>query len=231
MFLRKNDSRHNFDDEEKPEWVPKTEIGKKVHKKEITSIEQIFDMGKPILEYEIVDALLPNITSETLEVSTTNRMTDCGRKMKFRAVVAVGDGNGHLGIGFGKADEVRPAIETATKNAKQKIIRVPLGCGSWECGCNTRHTVPINTIGKNGSVSFVLKPAPRGVGIVSNEIVRKVLSLAGVKDVWSFSRGRTKSTYNTSMAIFNALDGLNRMQYKGDWETALAEKAAKAKVQ
>ncbi|MBI5159450.1 30S ribosomal protein S5 [Candidatus Micrarchaeota archaeon] len=216
--------RRDREKEEKAPWVPRTEIGRKVQNKEIVSIEEIFEMGKPILEYQIVDALLPNLKEELIQVSTTQRMTDCGRKMKFRAVMIVGDGNGHVGVGFGKADEAKPAIESAIGSAKRNIIRVPLSCGSWECSCNTRHTVPIKVVGKNGSVKIELKPAPRGVGIVANEIARKTLELAGVKDVWSFSRGRTKSVYNMAMAVINALDSLNKMRYTGDWETALGEK-------
>lgn len=202
-------------------WVPRTEIGKKVQSKQIVSIDEIFDMGKPILEYQIVDALLPNLKEEVIEVTTTQRMTDCGRKTKFRAIIIVGDENGHVGVGFGKADEVRPAVESARQAAKRCMMRVPLGCGSWECGCGTRHTLPIRIAGKNGSVTVTLKPAPRGVGLVANDIVKKVLSLAGVKDVWSSSRGSTSTIYNTAMAAYNALNNLSRMQYKGDWETAL----------
>jgi len=205
--------------EEAVEWVPKTDIGRRVKNKEITTIEQIFELGKPVIEHQIVDILLPNLRDEVIKVSMTQRMTDCGRKSQFRAVVIVGDGVDHLGIGAGKADETKPAIETAIKNAKRHVIHVPLGCGSWECGCGQRHTLPIVSTGKSGSVTITLKPAPRGVGIAANEIVRKVLGMAGVKDIWSFSRGRTRGVYNTAMAVFNALDNLNKMKYKGDWET------------
>jgi len=203
------------------EWIPKTELGRRVAKNEVVSIEQVFEEGKPILEHQIVDILLPNLKEETLEVATTNRMTDNGRKMKFRAVVLVGDGNGHLGIGVGKADEVRPAVESAAKDAKRRLIRFPLGCGSWECGCGERHTLPIKVMGKQGSVVLSLKPAPRGVGVVANEVVRKVLSAAGVKDAWSFAKGSTRNVFNTAMAVRNALDSLNHMRYKGEWESAL----------
>ncbi|MFH1285651.1 MAG: 30S ribosomal protein S5 [Candidatus Micrarchaeota archaeon] len=211
--------------EPKPEWIPKTEIGKRVKNKEILSLEEIFELGKPILEYEIVDELIPDLKEETLCVSVTQRMTDCGRKTQFKAVALVGDCKGHVGIGVGKADETRPAISTAVKNAKRNVISVPLGCGSWECGCKEKHTIPINTVGKNGSIEITLKPAPRGVGIVANEVVRKVLTMAGVKDIWSFSRGRTHVIYNSSMAVYNALNGLNKMKYRGDLG-AMQEKSA-----
>lgn len=208
-------------DEEKGdviEWIPKTEIGRKVKNKEISSLEEIFELGKPILEYQIVDTLLPNLKNEILDVSMTQRMTDCGRKIQFKAIVIVGDSAGYLGIGVGKSEERRPAIETAIKNAKKNIIHVPLGCGSWECGCEGKHTLPIKILGKGGSVLITLKPAPRGLGIVADEVVRKVLTLAGVKDIWSFSRGSTRCVYNTAMAVYNALNNLNNLKFHGDWE-------------
>ncbi len=220
-FERRRSSR---DSEPKPEWIPKTAIGKRVKAGEITSIEEIYEMGKPLLEGEIADHLLPGLTDETLDLMNTQRMTDCGRKAQFRAIVLVGDKNGHFGIGAGKSEEVRPAIETAAKDARRNIVCVPLGCGSWECGCKTRHSLPIQVIGKNGSVEVTLKPAPRGLGIAANPVVKKVLTAAGVKDVWSFSRGHTENVYNMSMAVANALDSLNKMRYRGDWkETGSAD--------
>jgi small subunit ribosomal protein S5 len=204
--------------EEKPEWIPKTSIGTKVKSKEILTVEEIFALGKPITESEIVDVLLPDLEEDTLEVSSTQRMTDNGRKMQFRAIVLVGDRKGHFGIGAGKSEEVKPAIESAVKDAKRKIISVPLGCGSWECGCKQKHSVPIQVLGKNGSVKVLLKPAPRGLGIAANKVVKKVLTFAGIKDAWSFSRGHTSSIYNTAMAVSNALDSLNSMRYSGNWE-------------
>ncbi len=199
-------------------WKPKTHIGKLVKKGEITDIDQIFEMGKPILEYEIVDALLPDLESETLLVKTTQRSTDSGRKMQFRVVVAVGDHKGHVGVGVGKSEEVRPAIEYAIKDAKKHIIPVKFGCGSWECQCGGKHSLPIKTTGKSGSVSITLKPAPKGLGLATNEVVKKVLTLAGLKDMWGFSRGYTANIYNTAMATIDALSQLNSMRYidKGD---------------
>ncbi|VVB57794.1 30S ribosomal protein S5 [Candidatus Anstonella stagnisolia] len=202
-------------------WVPKSDIGKKVKAKQILSIEEIYDMGGTILEAEIADALLPNLQEETLEVSSTQRMTDCGRKMQFRAIVLVGDKNGHFGIGSGKSEEVKPAIESAVKDAKRNIVCVPLGCGSWECGCKTAHSIPIKVIGKQGSVEVTLKPAPRGLGIAANKIVKKVLTFAGVKDVWSFSRGHTETIFNNAMAVRAALQGLNTMRFEGEWKAKL----------
>ena len=130
----------------------------------------------------------------------------------------VGKKRGQFGIGAGKSEEVKPAIESAIKNAKRNLVSVPLGCGSWECGCGQKHSVPIKVVGKLGSVEVTLKPAPRGLGIAANEVVKKVLTVAGVKDVWSFSRGRTRNIYNAAMATAAALEQLNTMRLKGGWE-------------
>ena len=201
-------------------WTPKTELGKLVKEKEIVSIDQIFEMGKPILEPEIVDSLLPELESETLMVSPTQRSTDSGRKTKFRVVVVLGDKKGHVGVGVGKHDEVRPAIEAAMKDARKNIIRVSFGCGSWECKCGGQHSIPIVLKGKYGSTQLTLKPAPRGLGLAANDVVKKVLSMAGIKDIWSSTRGSTDNVYNMAMATIEALDSYNTLkpQPKGDVE-------------
>jgi len=211
-FYSNNRRRRDREDEEKPEWTPKTEVGRMVKSGQITSVEEIYDMGKKVLEYEIVDHLYPGLTEETLSVSSTQRMTDNGRKAQFRAIVLVGDKNGHVGIGAGKSEEVKPAIETAVKNAKRNIVCVPFASTGKQ-----RHTIPIKVVGKVGSVEVTLKPAPLGVGLAANDVVKKVLGAAGVKDVWSFSRGRTRNIYNSAMAVIDALSQLNSMRVRGDW--------------
>ncbi len=198
-------------------WNPKTELGRKVKAKEIVNLSDILKSGKPILESEIVDVLLPNLMQETIELSSTQRMTDSGRKAKYRAVVVVGDGQEYIGIGQGKADEVRPAIEAAVRDAKYNIAHVNLGCGSSQCDCGSKHSLPIQITGKHGGVKITLRPAPRGTGIVANRIVKKVLQLAGVKDIWTKAEGRTKNRFNTSMAVVDALDQLNRIRVKKEF--------------
>ncbi|MGC8648815.1 MAG: 30S ribosomal protein S5 [Candidatus Micrarchaeia archaeon] len=186
-------------------WEPKTMVGKKVKSHEITSIEQIFHMGKKIEEVEIVDALLPNLKNDIVEIISVQRMTKNNRKAKFRATAIVGDYNGHVGIGSGKDIEVKAAIDSAIRNAKLNVIPIVMGCGSWQCACGTKHSLPITTKGKCGSVEVVLKPAPRGLGVVASEPVKKMLEFAGVKDLWSFSRGRTRTKYNVLFAVYRAL--------------------------
>ncbi len=198
-------------------WTPRTSLGKSVKAKEVVALEDVLTKGKPILEHEIVDFLVPNLMQETVELSSTQRMTDSGRKAKYRAAVVVGDSAHFVGIGHGKADEVRPAIETAVKDAKINIVHTNLGCGSSQCNCGTKHSLPIQVEGQYGGVRVTLKPAPRGTGIVANKIVKRVLQLAGVKDVWTKAEGRTKNRFSTSMAVVNAIDELNKMRLKQPW--------------
>ncbi len=186
-------------------WEPKTELGKRVKSHEVTSIEQIFHEGKHIEETEIIDALIPDLKNEVIEIASTQRMTKNNRKAKFRVTAIVGDGRGHIGVGSGKEVEVRAAIDRAIKNAKSKVIPVIFGCGSWQCMCGMPHSIPIVVKGKCSSVEVILKPAPRGLGVVASKPVKKMLELAGVKDLWSFSRGRTRAKYNTLLAVYRAL--------------------------
>lgn len=185
-------------------WEPVTVLGKMVKAGSITSLEQIFSMGKSIEENGIVDALLPNINSEVVEIRSVQRMTSNNRKQKFRVTAIVGDGNGHVGVGAAKDVEVKAAIDSAINAAKRNIMPVVMGCGSWQCTCGQPHSLPFITRGKCGSVEVLLKPAPKGLGIVASKHVKRMLELAGVKDIWSFSKGRTRTTYNVLMAVMDA---------------------------
>lgn len=187
-------------------WEPVTELGKQVKSGSITSLEQIFEMGKHIEENGLVDALLPNINSEIVEIRSVQRMTSNNRKQKFRVTAIVGDGNGHVGVGAAKDAEVKAAIDSAINAAKRNVIPVVMGCGSWQCTCGQKHSLPFITRGKCGSVEVLLKPAPKGLGVVASKHVKRMLELAGVKDVWSFSKGRTRTTYNVLLAVTAALN-------------------------
>lgn len=209
--------RRNRVEEEKPvfsieAWQPKTKLGEMVKAGRITSLEQIFEMGKPIKEVGIVDALLPGMESKLLERASVQRMTKDARKAKLRITMAVGDRKGHVGIGVGKASETRPAMEEAEKDAKLHMISINLGCGSWECSCGTQHSLPITLRAKVGTAEIILKPAPRGVGVVAGATAKTVLELAGIKDVWTFARGRTRDIYNMALATYDALKNLSQMK-------------------
>ncbi|HMK16473.1 MAG TPA: 30S ribosomal protein S5 [Methanomicrobiales archaeon] len=196
-------------------WIPLTGLGKMVASGQITSIDQVLESGKPIKEVEIVDAFLPDLTDEVLDISMVQRMTDSGRRVKFRAVVVVGNKNGYIGFGQGKDAQVGNAITKAIKHAKLNVIKVNRGCGSWECGCGLEHSIPVQVTGKSGSVRVTLKPAPQGIGLVTGDIAKKVLSLAGIRDVWGFSSGETRTTINFAKATFNALMQTNMVRRSG----------------
>jgi len=193
-------------------WEPATELGRLVKSGSITSIEQILNMGKRIAEVEIVDALLPDLKNEIVEINSVQRMTRNGRRQKFRAIAIVGDGIGHVGVGSGKDIETKAAIDSAIKSAKRNIIPVVLGCGSWQCNCGQPHSLPFNVKGKCGSVEVSLRPGPKGLGVIASRYVKRMLELGGVKDIWTFSRGRTRTRYNTLMAVLDALKSILAMK-------------------
>jgi small subunit ribosomal protein S5 len=199
------------------EWVPRTRIGKMVKEGKITSIDEIFAMNIPILEPEIVDYLLPDLKHEIIDVGIVQKQTDAGELSRFRVVVIVGNENGYVGIGKGKAKQLRFAIEKAIINAKLNIAPVRRGCGSWECMCGTPHSVPFTVSGKSGSVRITLYPAPKGTGLVAGDVAKVVLRMAGIKDVWSKTLGETRTTYNFARATYNALLNTYRFVTPVDW--------------
>lgn len=205
------------------EWVPKTSLGRDVFEGKITDIEEIFKSGKRITEPEIVDKLIPNLKSELIliggrtgkgggiqriPVKITATMHRSGRRFTTNAFAVVGNEDGIVGIGKGSSLESRTAIEKAIRKAKMNIIKVKRGCGSWECECGEEHSIPYKTEGKSGSVRVHLFPAPRGVGLVADDESKKVLRLAGIKDVWIKTFGNTGMRINLITAIFNALKKL-----------------------
>ncbi|MFC7075901.1 MULTISPECIES: 30S ribosomal protein S5 [Haloarcula] len=186
-------------------WEPKTRLGKKVAEGEIDSMEEALNSGLPLKESEVVDQLVPDLEDEVLDINMVQRMTDSGRRVKFRCVVAVGNRDGLIGYAEGRDDQVGGAIQKAIDIGKLNLINVSRGCGSWECGCGRPHTVALRTKGKAGSVEVELQPAPRGLGLAGGETVRKVLELAGIEDIWTRSSGNTRTTVNFAKATFNAL--------------------------
>ena len=186
-------------------WEPVTRLGKQVQEGEISTMEEALNSGLPLKEPEVTDQLLPGLEDEVLDINMVQRMTDSGRRVKFRCVVAIGNRDGFVGYAEGRDDQVGAAIQKAIGIAKLNIINVSRGCGSWECGCGRPHTVALRTTGKAGSVEVELRPAPRGLGLAGGETVRNVLELAGIEDAWTRSSGNTRTTVNFAKATFNAL--------------------------
>ncbi len=211
--------------EEVLSWVPRTKLGKMVMEGKFTSIDEIIDAGYKIKEAEIVDKLLPNLQSEIIFIGgspgkgggsrrtptrRTARMHRSGRRYKISAMVVVGDGNGHVGVGFSEGVDNRDAIAKATRLAKMNIFRIKRGCGSLECNCGGPHSVPMKVEGKSGSVKVVLIPAPKGIGLCASAEAKKFLRLAGVKDIWFKSFGNTGCRINFIYAIEDAFKNLNK---------------------
>src|SRR6056297_2869957 len=186
-------------------WEPRTRLGKQVVEGEIDSMQDALNAGLPLKEPELVDQLVPDLEDEVLDINMVQRMTDSGRRVKFRVVVVVGSRDGLVGYAEGRDDQVGGAIQKAIEIGKLNLINVSRGCGSWECGCGRPHTVALRTTGKAGSVEVELQPAPRGLGLAGGETVRKVLELAGIEDIWTRSSGNTRTTVNFAKATFNAL--------------------------
>ncbi|NPA97349.1 MAG: 30S ribosomal protein S5 [Crenarchaeota archaeon] len=199
------------------EWRPRTRLGMLVKQGKITSIDEIFANNWLIREPEIVDALLPDLKHEILDITLVQKMTDAGRVSRFRVLVVVGNENGYVGIGLGKARQLRVAIEKAIVDAKLNIIPVRRGCGSWECRCGEPHSVPFKVRGKCGSVEIELRPAPLGTGLVAGDVAKTVLRMAGIRDVWTWTRGETRTTINFAKATFEALRATNRFVTPLDW--------------
>ncbi len=199
------------------QWVPKTRLGKLVQEGKITSIEEVFTEGLPIKEPQIVDALIPEIKEEVINISLVQKQTDAGEKSRFKAIVAVGNREGYIGLGSGKASQVRTAIEKGAAEARLNLIPVRRGCGSWECGCGKPHSVPFQVEGKCGGVKVVIVPGPRGLGIVAGEVAKVILGLAGIKDCWTRSYGSTRTVPSLAYAIFDALKKTYSLITPMDW--------------
>ncbi len=187
------------------EWVPKTELGRLVANDQIHSIGEALHTKLPLKEYQIVDYLVPDLKDEVINIERAQRMTDSGRRMNYSITAVVGNSNGYIGIGRGKAKEAAPAIRKAINNAKTNIIEIKRGCGSWECGCGRPHSLPFHIVGKSGSVTVKLKPAPQGVGMAVGDVAKTILKMAGIDDAWGFASGHTKTTVNYALATFDAL--------------------------
>ncbi|PSQ15457.1 30S ribosomal protein S5 [Halobacteriales archaeon QS_8_69_26] len=195
-------SQNDYDDG----WEPRTRLGQKVQDEEITSMDQALESGLPLKEPEVVDQLLPGLDDEVLDINMVQRMTDSGRRVKFRCVVAIGNRDGYVGYAEGREDQVGAAIQKAIDIAKLNLIKVDRGSGSWEDRSDEPHSLKRRTEGKAGSVTVELMPAPLGLGVAASDTVGAVLELAGIENAWTKSYGNTRTTINLAKATFNALE-------------------------
>jgi len=209
-------------------WTPRTKLGKKVANGEISSIEEALHSGEKIMEEELVDQLV-DLDEEVILIGgtpgkgggisrtvskRTARMHKSGERYNTKSMTVLGNRRNVIGLGEGEANDTRAAIEDANRKAKLNLLEVDAGCGSWECACGTDHTVPFEVEGKSGSVTVVLKPAPKGIGLAASDEVKKMLELAGYQDIWVQARGQTRTRENLLKATFNALKKINEYKHE-----------------
>lgn len=137
-----------------------------------------------------------------IEIKSVVKVTQGGRQRRFSATVVVGDRNGTVGIGIGKANEVPDAIKKAIQAANKNLIKVKL---------IDNRTIPHEVTAKSGAAMVMIKPAPAGAGLIAGGAVRAVLELAGIRDISSKSLG-SRTKLNMATATMNALKSLKTVE-------------------
>jgi len=228
--VEEREEEQTLEEREKEErlarWVPKTELGKEVLAGKIKTIDEILESGRKVLESEIFDYLL-DLKSDMLMIGQskgkfgggkrrgwkqTQKKTIDANVTTFSVMAVVGNKEGYVGIGVGKAKETLPAKEKSLRKAKLNLIKVMRGCGSFDCSCKNLHSIPMKTEGKCSGVRVILMPAPEGTGLAVSDELKRILKLAGIKDVYSRTFGQKRSTINLAKAAIQALEKLNKIQ-------------------
>ena len=148
----------------------------------------------------IIDASQLELEDNVVTIKRVTKVVKGGRNMRFTALVVVGDKNGHVGVGLGKATEIPEAIRKGKEDAIKKLVEVPI---------DENGSVPHDLTGKFGSASVLIKRAPEGTGIIAGGPARAVLELAGYKNIRTKSLG-SNNTQNVVLAAVNGLSNLKR---------------------
>merc|ERR1712014_515916 len=160
------------------------------------------ERGGPMPD-EMMDSGKRTLKDDVMKIFPVQKQTSAGQRTRFKAFVAVGDENGHVGLGVKCAREVAIAIQGAIIAAKLSVI--PIRRGYWGNKIGAPHTVPCKVTGKCGSVRVRLVPAPKGTGLVGSPITKRLLTLCGIDDCFSCSIGQTKTMGNFIKAVVDAL--------------------------
>ena len=151
------------------------------------------------MRHTIIDASALELTEKVVSIKRVTKVVKGGRHMRFSALVVVGDGNGHVGAGIGKAVEIPEAIRKGKEDAIKKLVSVPV---------DENGTIPHDYVGKFGSASVLLKKAPEGTGVIAGGPARSVIELAGIKNI------RTKSlgSNNKQNVVLATIEGLAQLK-------------------
>lgn len=151
------------------------------------------------MKREIIDASQLELNDKVVAIKRVSKTVKGGRTMRFSALVVVGDGNGHVGAGLGKAGEVPEAIRKGKEAATKNLITIPV---------DENNSIPHDFLGQFGSASVLLKKAPEGTGVIAGGPARSVLELAGIKNI------RTKSlgSNNKVNVVLATLEGLKQLK-------------------
>ena len=145
-----------------------------------------------------VDASRLDLTETIVNIRRVAKTVKGGRNMRFSVTVVVGDGEGHVGVGLGKAQEIPEAVRKATEDAKKNVIKVP----------TVGTTIPHRNLGVFGAGKVLLMPAAQGTGVIAGSSVRTVLEAAGVKDI----RAKSIGSNNTGNMAYATLQGLSELR-------------------
>ena len=148
----------------------------------------------------IIDASQLELNDRVVAIKRVSKTVKGGRTMRFSALVVVGDGNGHVGVGLGKAGEVPEAIRKGKEAAVKSLVEIPI---------DENKSIPHDFIGKFGSASVLLKRAPEGTGIIAGGPARAVVELAGIKNIRTKSLGSNNKT-NVVLATVAGLTALKK---------------------
>ena len=150
------------------------------------------------MRHEIIDASQLELTDKVVSIKRVSKTVKGGRSMRFTALVVVGDGNGHVGAGLGKATEIPEAIRKGKEAAMKNLVEIPM---------DENKSIPHDFLGEFGSASVLIKRAPEGTGIIAGGPARSVLELAGIKNIRAKSLGSNNKT-NVVLAVINGLTQL-----------------------